>query len=100
MLNAPTTCGARGQPRGIGFIQIKYPTHNAVRLHPAHGQRLSNLEIFRSELGISLAPWLQPGAKRQATTLNRFNGLPDCAKAVETAPSSPPSAITGLKPRC
>src|SRR5450759_5686099 len=32
---------------------------------------------------ISLAPRLQPGAKRYVTTSNRFNGLAGCAEAVE-----------------
>jgi hypothetical protein len=32
-----------------------------------------------------LAPWLQPGAEQDETTSNRFNGLPCCVEAVETA---------------
>ena len=41
LLNFSPRRGASRQPRGFGLIQIKYPAHNSVRLHPAHGQRLS-----------------------------------------------------------
>jgi len=34
---------------------------------------------------ISLTPWLQPGVKRNREMMNRFNGLADGRKAVETA---------------
>jgi hypothetical protein len=49
---------------------------------------------------VSLAPRLQPGAKRRGTTLNRFNGFSGYTEAVETALASLSSGITGLKPRC
>jgi hypothetical protein len=46
MLNFPPVRGTLEQPRGVGFIQIRYPAHNAVRLHQAQGQRLSKPKLF------------------------------------------------------
>jgi hypothetical protein len=40
---------------------------------------------LRGISGVSLAPWLQPGAGCRRETLNRFNGFPSRAEAVETA---------------
>jgi hypothetical protein len=44
MLNFLLLRGTLEQARGVSFIQIKYPAHNAVRLRKAQGQRLSNPE--------------------------------------------------------
>jgi len=52
---------------------------------------------------VFLTAWLQrlqPGEKCDEVTINCFNGLQPCEKAVETARAASRSRSTGLKPRC
>ena len=47
---------------------------------------------------LSLAPRLQPGAKRHGTTSNRFNGLPGAPKPLKRLGTAVRRPLTGLKP--
>jgi hypothetical protein len=75
-----------GAPDGAWFVRLGLISPSSMPWLRLRGRAISLTPRLRSrESALSLTPWLQPGENRAQPKVNRFNGLPPLAQAVETA---------------
>jgi len=102
-LDGTNGCGfyKHGAPNGAWFARLRLISPSSMPWLRFRTRALSLTPPLRSrESALSLTPWLQPGEKRAQPKVNRFNGLPPLAQAVETAVILPATRLHPAEAAC